>query len=1054
MIRLRAVGATEIEIDGRRLASRSGVAFALAAYLCIRAGERLARSDLATLFWPDSEESRGRHNLRQTLYRLRQDGFALEENAEEVFVDAAFVDSDVRQVLDPRWPDQDSELVIGSEAAFLPRLRRDISEQFRCWLDSTSALITAQVARKALRRIELARQEGRWTEMVTLADAVLRVDPLNEEATLAKAEYFAMTGAKSTAVQLIDAYVAELGPHASQIALPASVLRRRISERTSNWGPRSARETPLVGREEIIGRLTRLIASASEGRGSGVILTGAPGVGKSRLALEMRAIAELRGFRCVEVRVDPANSSRPFGLASTLASILRDLPGAAGSSPQALAIARRLTLTGGTGLPLDVDDSRDLSAAQLIWALVELMSAISAETRLLLTVDDLHNADAGSVDLLCSIVAVSQSLRVAVLMTSRPAAPGIHSPIDTSAIGVRIAIPPLEAEASRALATLLGGNLSEPLTEGAIQIMVAAAGGNPLFLRELATCRDPFERKGAVPPSLLLLIESRLSQLPAEHLRTLRLSSTLGSYASVRRLRLLARTSGDSFPLSTVLEDLERDGILAGARGGALIVHDCWRVCIERGMSPATAAAIALESAECLMGDARDTDPADLHWFAAELYSTAGCDSDARQCLLSAGNVLLSKGLARQAVAAFERALAHSRDDADRILLLDHVAKAHSSSGDHEAAARRAEEGLSLAKFGSASCAGIRVQLLSTLSEASWRMGAPHNDALNELAQALELADVPHGIRHSACLTGIRLVYNDRASPLGERFDAVLAETTSAFGPTLPGALGRLIFAVECGTASEVRERCESLRQVSLHEHPASMRARSFRYRAAAFRFIGEVELARQSYLDALEISQSAGELIEAHECVAHLAFLALDWDDPCGAARWVERCREITTSTPPFFQKRQSWNLVGRFLLQRGQFAECLVAYQPAVAELRADTMSRRQIADTACIGLAAAYADEGTLADDMMAITARAIEEDRPNQQHDFPAEAHARYLRWQHSDRESRSWASEYLGRRLSQYNRPIPTSFSLLRFFDRTRTSTAETVEQSSWLIQNR
>jgi len=83
-IEVRGLGANEIRIGRRRITPATEVVFALAFYLCVRAGERVTRDEVMEVFWGTGDMTKGRHSLRQMLYKLRQRGFALDEDAEEI----------------------------------------------------------------------------------------------------------------------------------------------------------------------------------------------------------------------------------------------------------------------------------------------------------------------------------------------------------------------------------------------------------------------------------------------------------------------------------------------------------------------------------------------------------------------------------------------------------------------------------------------------------------------------------------------------------------------------------------------------------------------------------------------------------------------------------------------------------------------------------------------------------------------------------------------------------------------------------------------------------
>ncbi|HET8771497.1 MAG TPA: hypothetical protein VFM71_10995, partial [Gemmatimonadaceae bacterium] len=245
MITVRALGASEIRIGRKRIPLGAEVVFALGLYLCTRAGERLTRDELCEVFWGDGRDAAGRHSLRQMLYRLRRHGLTLDEDGEELYLDPARVDSDLNEALEETWVTSAEPSAIEAATSLVPGFTRHISARFQDWFDSIRNRLAAQHRRAALRQISVARREGRWADLDKWALQVLSSDPLNEEATLARAESAAMAGSKTIALEIIDAYIEELGDRANVIGLPASVLRRRIAERRSEWVDRRPMEVPL-----------------------------------------------------------------------------------------------------------------------------------------------------------------------------------------------------------------------------------------------------------------------------------------------------------------------------------------------------------------------------------------------------------------------------------------------------------------------------------------------------------------------------------------------------------------------------------------------------------------------------------------------------------------------------------------------------------------------------------------------------------------------------------------------------------------------------------------
>jgi thioredoxin-like negative regulator of GroEL len=97
-------------------------------------------------------------------------------------------------------------------AQVLPGYAPPAPELYREWLVELLARIAAQYRRAVLRQIACARQEGRWAAVDAWARQCLAADPLNEDATLARAKAMAMAGAKTRAPATLDEYMRKLGP--------------------------------------------------------------------------------------------------------------------------------------------------------------------------------------------------------------------------------------------------------------------------------------------------------------------------------------------------------------------------------------------------------------------------------------------------------------------------------------------------------------------------------------------------------------------------------------------------------------------------------------------------------------------------------------------------------------------------------------------------------------------------------------------------------------------------------------------------------------------------
>src|SRR4029450_9607804 len=98
----------------------------------------------------------------------------------------------------------------------------------------------------------------------------------------------------------------ELGlePEGQTKQLYEEILRQRVGPTVSaSWTVESARpdtapvETPIIGREVELARLSRALEEAWAGRGHSVAVFGEAGIGKSRLVAELASEAVRRGGR-------------------------------------------------------------------------------------------------------------------------------------------------------------------------------------------------------------------------------------------------------------------------------------------------------------------------------------------------------------------------------------------------------------------------------------------------------------------------------------------------------------------------------------------------------------------------------------------------------------------------------------------------------------------------------------------------------------------------------------------------------------------------------------
>jgi DNA-binding CsgD family transcriptional regulator/tetratricopeptide (TPR) repeat protein len=255
---------------------------------------------------------------------------------------------------------------------------------------------------------------------------------------------------------------------------------------------------PLVGRERELGELERALDAAREGRGGTVLLAGEAGIGKTRLASEAAATAAATGFEVLVGRsIDLVGSELPY---QPFVDALGPLGEPAGSQLRVFREALAL-----------LDDR-------------------AAAAPVLLVLEDLHWADASSLDLTVFAAHNVDARPVLVLGTYRPDEPASAERMRRLADGVRrsgsavvLEVGPLADEELTAL-------LADRADAAVAGEIARRAEGNPFFAEELLAA-------GAdLPAHLRDVLLQRVRRLDAPTQGLLRLVAGAGrdvSYALV-----------------------------------------------------------------------------------------------------------------------------------------------------------------------------------------------------------------------------------------------------------------------------------------------------------------------------------------------------------------------------------------------------------------------------------------------------------------------------------------------------------------------------------------
>lgn len=669
MIKLRSLGEALFEVDdGHKVTPGAPLRFGALLYFAVERGKRISRPTLTELLWPGVDEPVARHSLRHLLYTLRSVGVDFADGPHDVELPADCVVLDYEEILG------DPATAAREVGEFLPGYAPTFSPAFAEWVEHLRSRIHGRFRAAILRTLGDAKSRSQWTDVEQLARRCLRLDPLNEEATLALAEATALSGGKAAAVAILDRYLGELEAAPRELKVPANVLRTRISERLP--APyNAAADACFIGREEIMADLTRQLNRARAGLGSGCYVWGNAGIGKSRAALELMRVATLQGLRPIRVACQRSDVRRPLGAFADLVPMLQQLPGALGCSPTSRQFLERLTQYRPES-PSVADGERDAEFlyASLRQSLFDLVDAVSEEGTLVAIIEDVHWLDRVSAEVVRELIERSESRPLLLVLTARTPLAS-ESPLFGLVRGLTThELPPLSETSSGRLFLTLLGERGREIDSRALRRHTALAEGNPFFLRELATHWLEHGNTEELPSTLTAAIEERLSRLDFLALRVLQACAMLGKNSTFERLeRVLGYARLD---LMNSLETLDRAGLLASHDRRTLTKHDLLAEAAAARLSPTAARychrqmGLVLE-AELDPGQTPDHD-ASLLWDCARHLQLAGEIERAMKVITQCADQALAVGLARESVEMWERALPMCETDAQRLHVKEH----------------------------------------------------------------------------------------------------------------------------------------------------------------------------------------------------------------------------------------------------------------------------------------------------------------------------------------------------------------------------------------------
>ena len=481
-----------------------------------------------------------------------------------------------------------------------------------------------------------------------------------------------------------------LGPTA---AVPLPAVLARIDQQ------------PFVGRGAALQRL----GDRWQGNSAGlVVVSGEPGIGKTRLAARFAAVVHEGGGVVLCGRADEETVWPYQAFVEALrhyAAHRCDLVSAAAVPPAAAralaALVPELGVLDEREPPQRLGE-RDRNRHHLFEAVVRLLLHAAQPAGLLLILEDLQSADAPTMLMLRHVLRRAEQSRLLIVATfddrqvrggDRLAVLGRGAELEAiRLVGLR------PTEVAGLIAARTG---RRTVDDESVQRLCEETGGNPFFIQELLRSpRTALEQE--VPPAVKQLIDRRLDQLPRASLEVLTLAAVLGNDFNLVELEAVA-VDREQDELLDVLEAAVAAGLVVEVPETVdrfAFAHSLVRETLYERPIVSRRLRLHHRIAEALEASALPLHPAQLahHYFQAR--EVGGAD---KAIVFS-----LQAGAAAQASHAYEAAVEHY------------------------------ERALGILPLVGRDDAAARCDLLLSIGAARWQASLP--DPRSTFAQALELA--------------------------------------------------------------------------------------------------------------------------------------------------------------------------------------------------------------------------------------------------------------------------------------------------------------------------
>ena len=424
----------------------------------------------------------------------------------------------------------------------------------------------------------------------------------------------------------------------------------------------------LVGRAEELQALSDGLSALQSG-GWVATIRGAAGVGKSRLVLEVAAVARQRGMPVLIASADEDAPRDPYApIAEALRSGLAALDELARQRVLPDSSSRLVSLLPELAPSAEVVPQRqDLDRAAIAEAILATLRGFGDRDGVLLVIEDMHNATRPTTSLLRYVARRIASLPVGVILTWRSgdsattgSTRGLEASLRSSqAPGPSIDLRPLTWPETREFARRLLGAPELPPT-AFVDALYERTEGNPFYVEEIVSAMGregdhaTFTLPVQLPETLHGVLNDRLAALNRSARRVIASAAIFGRRFSGELLTDIA--GFDERTVNRALETALELGVLLEDRGQLYFRHALLREVALASLPPTERRRLHLRIAHTIEREQRET-TIDPSASLAYHYGEAGDQESERLYAERAGDVAIASGAVREGASWYSEAL-------------------------------------------------------------------------------------------------------------------------------------------------------------------------------------------------------------------------------------------------------------------------------------------------------------------------------------------------------------------------------------------------------------